>query len=156
MQYKIVEKEAFQAVGTKREFSFENGENLAGIPKMWEEVLGDGTNDRLVSLNDGVIPGVLGVCIARDNEKMDYWVATSFNGDHPDGFESLEIPKSKWAVFEVHGAMPVAMQKAWKKILSEWFPSSGYEHAGTPDLEVYPAEDAYQEDYVSEIWIPVK
>lgn len=52
--------------------------------------------------------------------------------------------------------MPDAMQDAWKKIFTEWFPSNPYEPAGTPELEVYPHENAYQPDSYSEIWIPLK
>lgn len=157
MKYRIVEKEAFQAVGVKREFSLVNEENLKGIPLMWQEVLRDGTNDRLVRLNNGKIDGVLGVCVSfGDRQAIDYWVATAYEGDLPDGLEQLTIPASKWGVFEVRGPMPDAMQKTWKQIFSEWFPSSGYEPAGTPELEVYPPENAYAADYYSEIWIPLK
>lgn len=48
------------------------------------------------------------------------------------------------------------MPKAWKQIFSEWFPSSGYKHAGTPELEVYSDENPSSPDLYSEIWIPVK
>lgn len=47
------------------------------------------------------------------------------------------------------------MQKVWKQIFSEWFPSSGYKHAGTPALEVYSDEDPSSLDLYLEIWIPV-
>ncbi|CRH75300.1 DNA gyrase inhibitor [Chlamydia trachomatis] len=52
--------------------------------------------------------------------------------------------------------MPDSMQQAWKRIFSEWFPTSGHEHAGTPELEVYDNADASNPDYYSEIWIPIK
>jgi AraC family transcriptional regulator len=52
----------------------------------------------------------------------------------PEEQEEITIPASKWAVFEVHGPMPDAMQNAWEQIFSEWFPSSAYEHAGTAEL----------------------
>ncbi|EZP78266.1 transcription activator effector binding protein [Parageobacillus genomosp. 1] len=158
MKYRVVERDSFQVVGIKREFSLVNGENLVGIPKLWDEVNEDGTVDLLWKLNNGQIKGVLGVCVANsDTQKqvMDYWVATEYDGDTPDGLLKLEVPASKWAVFEVHGPMPEAMQKAWKQIFSEWLPSSGYEHAGTPALEVYTDEDPSSPDFYSEIWIPV-
>jgi AraC family transcriptional regulator len=80
----------------------------------------------------------------------------TFIGDTPEGLLELEIPASKWGVFEVHCAMPDAMQNTWKQIISEWFPSSHYEHAGTPDLEVYTNGNPSNPDYYSEIWIPLK
>ncbi|MBT2687633.1 AraC family transcriptional regulator [Bacillus sp. ISL-47] len=159
MQYSIVEKGAFQVAGVKRAFSLCNEENLSGIPKMWDEVNRDGTSDRLFQLNNGEMKGVLGICVDNRNTKpdsMDYWVAASCKGEKLESLESMEIPASKWAVFEVHGAMPYAMQNTWKKIFSEWFPSSGFEHAGAPEMEVYPAGDASSPDYYSEVWIPVK
>lgn len=159
MKYSIVEKEAFQIVGIKREFSCVNGENLSGMPKLWDEVNANGTSELLGNLNNGPVKGVLGVCI--DNSKVkenqiEYWVAAAHEGDVPEGLSNHEIPASKWAVFEVHGPMPDAMQKAWKQIFSEWFPSSGFKHAGTAELEVYTDEDPSSPDLYSEIWIPVK
>ncbi|MFD2445396.1 effector binding domain-containing protein [Bacillus sp. CGMCC 1.16607] len=160
MQYKMIERDGFQVVGIKREFSCVNDENLVGIPKMWDEVNTEGTDDVLFKLNNGQINGVLGVCVVDEEAKvkqvMDYWIATEYEGEVPEGLLQLNIPASKWAVFEVHGPMPDAMPKVWKQIFSEWFPSSGYEHAGTPDLEVYTDEDPSSPDLVSEIWIPVK
>lgn len=156
MQYKIVEREAFQIVGLKREFSCINQQNQIDIPKMWDKVNEDGTDDLLFRLNDGLIEGVLGVCVDKSSEVIDYWIGTTYEGDVPDGLAALTIPESKWAVFEVHGPMPDAMPKVWKQIFSEWFPSSGYKHAGIPELEVYSEEDPSSPDLYSEIWIPVK
>jgi len=160
MNYKIVEREGFQVVGVKRELSCVNGENLIEIPKMWNDVHEDGTNDQLIELNNGQIKGVVGVCVDKSSNQsgplIDYWIAAEYSGETPDGFMHLEIPASKWVVFEVHGAMPDAIQKTWKQIYSEWFPSNQYKPAGTPELEVYSAGDPWSPDYYSEIWIPIK
>lgn len=159
MRYKIVEKGAFQVIGVKREFSLENEENLRGIPKMWDEVHADGTNDLLISLNDGELKGILGVCVDKREaqlEEIEYWIGTNSLSDVPDSFETIVIPPSKWGVFEVHGPMPHSMPNTWKQIFSEWFPSHQYEHAGTPELEVYPADNPNDPNYYSEIWIPLK
>ena len=53
--------------------------------------------------------------------------------------------------------MPDAMPRVWERIFSEWFPATGYEHAGGPEMEVYLSDaDPSSEDYYSEIWIPIK
>ncbi|WP_285765714.1 effector binding domain-containing protein [Peribacillus sp. SI8-4] len=160
MKYKILERDSFQLIGIKREFSLVNEENLIEIPRLWEQVNADGTSDKLGKLNNGEIAGLLGVCVDKreldKNETMDYWIAAEYAGTVPEPFLPLTIPASKWVAFEVHGPMPAAIQKAWKQIFSEWFPTSGYEHAGLPELEVYPNEDAHNQDYYSEIWIPIK
>lgn len=157
MKYRIVERDSFQAVGIKRKFSMSDGENMSGIPQMWMEVNGDGTSSAIAKLNDGEIGGLLGICTNYQNgATMDYWIAAETTQLAPEGFERVEVPASKWGVFEVRGAMPEAMPKAWKQIFSEWFPSNQYENAGTAELEVYPEGDAYRDDYVSEIWISLK
>ncbi|MFD1031544.1 AraC family transcriptional regulator [Metaplanococcus flavidus] len=157
MKYRIVEKESFQAIGVKRDFSMSDGENMNGIPQMWMEVNQDGTSDAIAQLSNGEINGLLGICTNYQNgATMDYWIAAESNQPVPEGFLEMEVPASKWGIFEVHGAMPEAMPKVWKQIFSEWFPSNHYENAGTAEMEVYPAGDAYSDDYVSEIWIPLK
>lgn len=159
VKYKIVERDSFQVVGVKREYSLCNGENLIEIPKFWNDAHQDGTDEKLFQLNNGRIKGVLGVCVDKSNEQskqMDYWIATEYDGNAPEGFQSLTVPAAKWAAFEVHGPMPDAMPKAWKRIFSEWFPSSGYESASTPELEVYSDDDPSNPDLYSEIWIPIK
>ncbi|WP_077619525.1 AraC family transcriptional regulator [Bacillus sinesaloumensis] len=157
VKYRIVEKEGFKAVGVKRTFSCVNDEHQDGITKLWVEVNTDGTCDSLIPMMKGDIGGILGVCVSEPKENtIDYWVAVE-NVDGTSGtFDILDIPASKWAVFEVHGAMPQAIQDTWKKIYSEWFPSSGYEYAGTAEFELYPAGNPSDPAYYSEIWIPVK
>jgi AraC family transcriptional regulator len=159
MKYQIVEREEFQVIGVKREFTLRNEVNSVEIPKMWNEMHENGIDDFLFQLNNGEIEGVLGVCVDKSDTKpnlIDYWVATEYNGEIPRKFLSLTIPAAKWAVFEVHGPMPDAMTKAWKTIFSEWFPSSGYKYTGAPELEVYTDDDPSNPNLYSEIWIPIK
>jgi len=99
--------------------------------------------------------GVLGVCTNFREEKLDYYIAASSEDKVPEGMDELKIPASLWVVFKCVGAMPKAIQEVWKRIFTEWFPSSGYEHAGGSELEWYSDGDSSLEDYVSEIWIPI-
>lgn len=161
MNYKVVSKKAFKVVGVKRIFSYENDAQTSEIPKLWEEVNQNGVTAKLFQRNDGPVTGVLGVCnVSSDDMKkkelIEYWVATAAEGDAPEGMDSMEIPASRWAIFEVRGSMPDAMKKAWKQIFSEWFPSTSHEHAGTPEFELYTDEDPSSPDLYSEIWIPIK
>ncbi|MGE8034429.1 AraC family transcriptional regulator [Lysinibacillus sp. NPDC093692] len=160
MKYKIVEKEKFQVVGVKRTYNCQNGENTREIPKFWDEINSKVLDHQLFSLNNGEIKGVLGVCAPNASEQkngiIDYWIATDHIGDVPEELKAMEVPASKWVVFEVHGPMPDAMQNTWKQIYSEWFPSNPYKPAGTAELEVYSDEDPFSPDLYSEIWIPIK
>ena len=88
---------------------------------------------------------------------MEYWIAAAVEGDEfPERYESFMVPAATYAVFEVVGPMPQAIQSMWEKIYSEWFPSSTYRPSGSAELEVYTNDDARKEDYYSEIWIPVE
>ncbi|KYG29461.1 AraC family transcriptional regulator [Alkalihalobacillus trypoxylicola] len=158
VKYNIVEKESFKAVGIKKTYSLKGNENLVEIPKLWQEVNHNGTVSQLFELNNGGIKGVLGICddLKVDEQLIDYWVAVESTMTESDLFQLIDIPASKWVVFEVSGPMPEAMQNTWKKIFSEWFPTSDYEHAGTPEMEVYPEDGSDKTNFYSEIWIPIK
>lgn len=159
MNYRIEEHEGFQVAGVKKSFSMQDGENLIGIPLFWQQFNSSGQDEELIQLNNGKIKGWLGVCTdfcADNGHTFDYWIGTAYEGDNTGAFQTMSIPASRWAIFEVRGAMPDAIQSVWKQIHSEWFPSHPYEHAGTPDFELYFAGDTSSADYLSEIWIPIK
>ncbi|WP_338541395.1 AraC family transcriptional regulator [Paenibacillus tundrae] len=154
MNYKMVEHDEFSVVGIQQSFSYINGEHLSGISTMWQDAYHSGAEDRLFQLNNGLIQGILGVCVDQNEiheKQMEYWIATSYDGEVPEGLSALLIPASKWCVFEVQGPMPASMQALWKQIITEWFPSNPYEHTGIPEFEVYPGPNQ-----PPQIWIPIK
>jgi AraC family transcriptional regulator len=63
----------------------------------------------------------------------------------------MTIPATAWAVFD---CMLPELQDITKKIYSDWYQSTGYEHPGTPDLEVYLNEGP-DEEMKCRIWAPV-
>jgi AraC family transcriptional regulator len=65
------------------------------------------------------------------------------------------VAASAWAVFTATGAFPGALQQTWAKIYAEWFPTSGYELTGGPEMLWNEGPDTTKADYRSEIWIPV-
>jgi len=158
MKVRIEEKPAFQIMGVTRRFNCDTGENKREIPKMWGEVHANSVDDELLKLNTGELKGLLGVCKMIDvsTSQMEYWIATAYEGvEVPTNFETMEIPDATYAIFEVVGPMPHAIQTMWEKIYSEWFPSSSYRPSGSAEMEVYTNDNAYKADYYSEIWIPV-
>lgn len=156
MNYKIVEKESFSIVGYKKKVTTKDGENFKIIPKFWNEVMSDGSFEQL-AMQAGPL-GAIGACANHNAEleEFDYFIAVEGKKlENVDEQESLVIDKCKWAIFESIGPMPDAIQKVWKKIYSEWFPATKYEHAGTTELEVYLGGDSSADDYLCEIWIPI-
>ena len=157
LNYKLIEKKAFTVVGKKLKVSCKDGENYRLIPKFCDKCSKDGTYAYLEPLADKSI-GALGICanFSDQTDDFDYYCAAEYDGGEiPQGMETMEIPKQTWAVFESVGPMPGAIQDVWKRIFSEWFPTSGYEHAQAPELEVYEKGDMNAPDYRCAVWIPV-
>jgi len=68
----------------------------------------------------------------------------------PDRFTKLSVPELTWAIFpEPH----CEMQNLWKRIYTDWFPTSQYEQVEGPSFEKYYG---MAEHCTGEIWIPVK
>ncbi|RSK29299.1 AraC family transcriptional regulator [Bacillus sp. HMF5848] len=156
MNYRIVEKDAFEVIGKTMRVSTVNGENFKRIPEFWQTCNSDGASEGL--MQDASDLGMLGICMEfeMEQESFTYMIAVEKNnGLHSDNFVVKKIPSATWAVFEVIGPMPHAIQAVWKRIYGEWFPSTNYEHANAPEIEVYPSGDPTSENYKTEIWIPV-
>ncbi|SHJ40408.1 transcriptional regulator, AraC family [Clostridium cavendishii DSM 21758] len=158
MNYRIEEKDRFRVVGIKEKISTVDDQNFIKVPKLWREVFSSGKCEEIVSLmNKGENSDIYGICAnySEKDKAFDYFIASITDKDVPKDMEELIIPKSTWAIFECTGPMPDSMKSLLKRIYTEWFPSSGYEHGNTPELERYPAGDSSLEDYKSEIWIPI-
>jgi len=156
MDYRIIEKEAFKVIGKAVRMTTKDGENLKQIPKLWDEVNQDGTNERICALSDK--NEVFGICMdmEHDEEHFTYMIAVEDTKNSKNTeFTTREIPAATWAIFTSIGPMPTAIQKVWERIFSEWFPSTGYEHAEGPELEVYPDGNPSSEDYKCEVWVPI-
>ncbi|WP_211326478.1 AraC family transcriptional regulator [Paenibacillus flagellatus] len=154
MDYRIVEKEAFRVVGMTVVVETQEGEHNKRIPELWRQCNSDGTSAKLGSLSrDG---NVLGICLDMKQDRFTYMIGAEPRPDADAGeFAEREIPAATWAVFTSVGPMPGAIQEVWRRIFQEWFPSTGYEHSGKPDLEVYPEGDVGSDDYRCEVWVPV-
>ena len=156
MDYKIVRKESFTVVGASKQFKYENAKEE--IPLFWKEHFASG--------NGKYVCGMFGINIDEQmgNENFEYLIADIYNpvADLPEGFVIKTIPAFTWAVFPCKGAMPVSLQNVNTKIFSEWLPAlKEYEFTAGYCVEMYDDPVKYpngiqDENYYSEIWIPVK
>lgn len=159
MNYQIVERDAFQIVGVKKNIDCNEQYNQSEeIGHFWGEVGQNGLIERLLHVNNGEISGLIGATVDYNNEtnQIEYWIAAESTTDSPNDLSSYNIPSAKWIIFEAIGPVIEAVPKTWKRIYSEWFPSNGYEHSGAPSLEVYKSPDPTSPNAKTEIWIPVK
>ncbi len=151
MNYKIEKKEAFRIIGISAPLDQEIENNFAVVPQMWQEASTNGTLQKLASMMDTPPMGLLGVSACNNEEQWKYYIAVS--STKPTGeFEQYTIPAATWAIFSGSGTNQ-SIQKLEQRIITEWLPTSGYEYANAPDIEVYLNPDPQNAQY--EVWIPV-
>lgn len=156
MNYRLEEFGEFRLVGYKERMTMDNGENFKRIPEFWNEMCRQGKCEELMKYNDNDKLCCMGVCANADDQGFDYFIATGSGKAIPDDMAELIVPANTYVIFECRGKMPEGQQKIWKRIFAEWFPSSGYEPADGPQMEWYSDGPMDSEDYLSEIWMPVK
>ncbi|WP_019637468.1 GyrI-like domain-containing protein [Paenibacillus fonticola] len=153
MDYRIVDKEAFNVIGKSIEVKCNNKEEIS---RFWQECHQNGSIDKLASLGNG--GNFLGACMNMQPESGDFTYMIAMPTDRStaaEGFDLTAIPSSTWAIFNAVGPVPYAIQHVFERIFQEWFPATGYEVANAPELEVYSPGDISAEDYLCEIWIPI-
>ncbi len=156
MDYKIVEMDPFIVIGVSRKFKYDTAKTE--IPQFWA--------DHYQTGKGSIICGMYGVCLdeSMGADEFEYLIADNYDPSKvvPDGFVTKTIPKHTWAVFACKGAMPKALQDVNQKIYSEWLPNCrDYEIAAGYNIEMYTAVSDFpkgndDENYYSEIWIPVR
>lgn len=153
MNYRIEEKNEIRIIGISEALSKTIEENFAVVPKIWDEFARQEMLSQLMPLMNNELQGILGVSACFEEENWRYYLAVTSNAACPEGLEEYQIPAFTWAVFSGTGIMPTAIQELEKRIVTEWLPTSGYEYANGPDIEVYLTPDP--KNAVFEVWIPV-
>lgn len=155
MEYRIVKKEEMRIVGAKALLEKNVEENFNTVPMLWQEVAQSGKIMEIASLMGPDSKGVLGVSACMDYlDKWEYYIAVETDKETPKGLEEYTIPACTWAVFPGEGQMPTAIQDIEKRAITEWLPTSGYEYADAPDIELYLNQDPMNSKF--EVWIPIR
>ena len=161
MNYRFVEKEAYTVFGKSITIGL-NDNPYEVIPKLWVDFQEDGTYERLCR-TAGFEPysgGMLNAAVYDFNNDGSYKNKYIIHTILPQGievpteFDILTIPALKWVVFsEGYDSVDESgevIRSIWKRLFSEWFPTSEYEVADGPQLEVYP-----EDTKTVEVWIPI-
>ena len=156
MDYRITKKDSFTVLGVSEKFSYDGAKKK--IPEFWKNHFASGGGKHVC--------GTFGINIDENmgGTEFEYLIADIYNpiAEIPEGFVTKVIPSFTWAVFPCKGAMPEALQNVNEKIFSEWLPAlREYEFAAGYCIEMYDDPSKYpdgtgDENYYSEIWIPVK
>lgn len=153
MDYRIEKKQSFRIVGVSQPVHADMEQNVTIIPPMWGKVAMDGTLAKLMSMMDGQIKGIMGVGTYAAEGECRYWIATPSTQPVSGELEEWTVPAFTWAIFTGNGQCPQAIQDLERRIITQWLPTSGYEYANGPDIEVYLNADMSNAQF--EVWIPV-
>ena len=160
MNYRVIEKEEFHIVGFKKRITMQfkgiNPQMDSLVQKLTPQVI-----EELKGLCDVEPKGILSVSAdfnerTTEGSQLDQYIGVATSKAVSNGYDILDVPASNWAEFKAAGTFPDAIQDTWAKIYSEWFPASGYELTGGPELLWNENPDTSKPDYKSEIWIPVR
>lgn len=143
MNYKIVQKEAFQVYGIERIFDTKDGENLREIPGFWTELIKNGNYEKLAK-SANYPSTVNSVCGYRDMTGTLFpYMICGLKTPHSDtkGYTIVDIPSATWAIFvnEPHNIdeTPKETQALIARVYTDWLPTSNYEIIPGYEFEMY-------------------
>lgn len=151
MDYRI-EKIDFELrlVGMKK--AVNTAKAFKEIPPLWGALRKNGMRQKLIDMAwenpKCKLESLVGVCGKESSimdEEFDYFMGVQYDGEIPDEMEELIIPPSTYAVFP-------HVVDAWKRLYSEWVPTSGYELANLPCIEHYLGPG---HKIKHELWVPI-
>jgi AraC-type DNA-binding domain-containing proteins len=166
--WRIEERDAFEVFGIERVFG---NDETSTVPDFWTDCFRDGSYERLFDDAGGKrypdghgYPLADGSCLIRaacnyresgDNTFPYMLCAEKTEIGKTDGYTGAVIPKSTWAILRSDETENIGAEipRLFNQIYSEWLPSSGYDKAPGPDLEVYGVCQSGK--YFEEVWIPV-
>lgn len=162
MNYRIVEKGSYTVFGKSITIGLDD-QPYEVIPKLWHDFRVNGTYERLCEIagfkpySDTLLNAAVYDFDNDGSYRNKYMIHAILppNKEIPEEFDVVTIPATKWVVFSDHyetiEETSIVIQSLWKRAFTEWFPTSEYEVAKGPQLEIYP-----ENKNVVEVWIPVK
>ncbi len=154
MNYRITERKKFRVFGVYTEISRDQETAFQQVPqfcrKCDEDLVPDEINELLGRFEDNYTISAL---YDYKEETFKYMLCQFLPKGLkiPEKFTTLEVPASTWAVFDVPNG---DVQGMWKRIWTEWFPTSGYESVKGVSFEMYYGLASHHNAH-AEIWVPV-
>lgn len=152
MNYRIEEKASFQIVGLREPIANDVEEAFKCVPLFWQKTAPQ--IPQILAQMSGEPNGLLGVSTCNEVEggQNYYYIAVASDKPAPEGMDTMDVPACTWAIFAGNGTQE-DIQALQIRIVSEWLPTSGYEWANAPDIEVYLNDDLQHLQF--EVWLPV-
>jgi len=168
MDYRIETKEAFQVFGIEGIFKLDGSGISPKTPsELWDKCHEDGAYEKLVQ-DAGELPAFIkgdfckvhAVCSYKETTADSFpYMLCAFRSPSScvDGYAVVDIPAHTWAVFLsdkfIWDDIGTVIESLYKRVFSEWLPTSGYEQVGDLDMELYGGDNEFG---TIELWVAVK
>lgn len=151
MEYRI-ENINFEVRFVGKHHSVKTSSAFRKIPELWRKAKNDGFQQKLIDMSwenpKCQIESLVGICGKEAtimDETFQYFMGVRYDTEVPNDMEEMLVPPCVYAVFP-------NVVEAWKRLYSEWLPTSGYELANQPCIEHYlgPGHKVKHE-----LWVPI-
>lgn len=154
MNYRIEKKDEFEMFGIYGDISTDMEKAFVEVPRFCIQCDEDGTVDRMNELLGRSHDTMLHAALYdyRDTT-FKYMICQYVPEDKklPAEYTRLKVPTLTWAIFTPANTGEVP--NTWRRIYSEWFPTSSYEQVEGPQFEMYYGKAS---NATAEVWIPVR
>jgi AraC family transcriptional regulator len=162
MEPKLVTKPAFHIIGFELKTRNQDGQNNKDIPQFWQQYLQQKLGCQIPNPINKYEE--LGICTNFNPETGEFVYVIGMvvpeGTEAPEGMVYMSFPEQEYAVFTTpksdDQSFTPSIQSTWNVIFTEWFPQSGYEHAGTVEFELYDERCHGSENKEMDIYIPLK
>ncbi|WP_010244281.1 AraC family transcriptional regulator [Acetivibrio cellulolyticus] len=164
LEYQIINHSCVRVIAKTKVFKPQSIEDKhESIPEHIEKWASEGMYDILYKMTDATTyfaDSILGIhdgigCKPDGSEFRMSVGVESIKDTVPDGYEIVEIPARKWLVFKCKGLRPMAIQKLWNQIYTNFLPYSTYQIKELGILEVCREGFRNADDVISELWLPL-
>jgi AraC family transcriptional regulator len=161
MEPKLVTKPAFHIIGFELKTRNQDGQNNKDIPQFWQQYIQQKLGCQIPNPINKYEE--LGICTNFNPETGEFVYVIGMvvpeGTEAPEGMVYMSFPEQEYAVFTTpksdDQSFTPSIQSTWNAIFTEWFPQSGYEHAGTVEFELYDERCHGSENKEMDIYIPV-
>ena len=162
MDFRIEKRDSFMIMGLSGYVTDDEMKPRRTLPTLVNEFLNNGYEPHFQAYYTAPFWQILAHDFQSVDGRIKAIIGAEYKGTMPDGVNLTiqTVPTATWAVFSINSSIGKQQHdKAYTRILTEWFPVSQYKRdESAPNLDIYPTDTGISggdENYVWEIWIPV-
>ncbi len=153
---RIKAREAFRVFGVYADISNDEETGFGQVPRFYRQCVEDGITREMNALVGHFGDSHTHAALYDVSDNTFKYMICRFLPPGlavPKRYTVLDVPAATWATFDV--VPDYAMQNAWRRVWTEWFPASDYESVSGAQFEMYYGLAGHNNGF-GEIWLPVQ